>query len=57
MHRNILEKRTCSSPVKRSKRIGEDLPEYEGCQVIDGTGRIVAPGFIDRHVQCHRRRR
>lgn len=30
--------------------IGEGLPEYEGCQVIDGTGRIVVPGFIDRHV-------
>ncbi len=44
------EKRTCSSPVKKIERIGEDLPEYEGCQVIDGTGRIVAPGFIDRHV-------
>ena len=35
---------------EKIERIGEDLPEYEGCQVIDGKGRIVAPGFIDRHV-------
>ena len=35
---------------EKIERIGEDLPEYEGCQVIDGTGRIVSPGFIDRHV-------
>ena len=35
---------------EKIERIGEDLPEYEGCQVIDGTGRIVAPGVIDRHV-------
>ena len=35
---------------EKIERIGEDLPEYEGCQGIDGTGRIVAPGFIDRHV-------
>ncbi len=35
---------------EKIERIGEDLPEYEGCQVIDRTGRIVAPGFIDRHV-------
>ena len=35
---------------EKIERIGEDLPEYEGCQVIDGPGRIVAPGFIDRHV-------
>ena len=35
---------------EKIERIGEDLPEYEGYQVIDGTGRIVAPGFIDRHV-------
>ena len=27
---------------EKIERIGEDLPEYEGCQVIDGTGRIVA---------------
>ncbi len=32
------------------ERIGENLPEYEGCQVIDGAGKIVTPGFIDRHV-------
>ena len=24
---------------EKIERIGEDLPEYEGCQVIDGTGR------------------
>lgn len=35
---------------EKIERIGEGLPEYEGCQVIDGTGRIVVPGFIDRHV-------
>lgn len=35
---------------EKIERIGENLPEYEGCQVIDGTGRIVVPGFIDRHV-------
>lgn len=35
---------------EKIERIGENLPEYEGCQVIDGTGRIVTPGFIDRHV-------
>ena len=32
------------------EKIGENLPEYEGCEVIDGTGKIVAPGIIDRHV-------
>ena len=35
---------------EKIERIGDDLPEYEGCQVIDGMGRIVTPGFIDRHV-------
>ena len=32
------------------EKIGTDLPVYEGCQVIDGTGKIVTPGIIDRHV-------
>lgn len=32
------------------ERIGENLPEYEGCQVIDGTGKIITPGIIDQHV-------
>lgn len=32
------------------EKMGENLPEYEGCEVIDGTGKIVVPGFIDRHV-------
>lgn len=32
------------------ERMGEELPEFEGCEVIDGTGKIVAPGMIDRHV-------
>ena len=25
---------------EKIERIGEDLPEYEGCQVIDGTGPV-----------------
>lgn len=29
---------------------GDNLSEYEGCQVIDGTGKVVTPGIIDRHV-------
>lgn len=45
-----LGKRDVLIAGEKIERIGEDLPEYEGCQVIDGTGRIVAPGFIDRHV-------
>lgn len=32
------------------ERIGENLPEYKGCAVIDGSGKIVTPGIIDRHV-------
>lgn len=32
------------------EKIGENLPEYEGCQVIDGTGKIITPGIIDQHV-------
>lgn len=32
------------------ERIADHLPEYEGCEVIDGTGKIVTPGIIDRHV-------
>ena len=34
----------------RIERIADHLPEYEGCEVIDGTGKIVTPGIIDRHV-------
>lgn len=32
------------------EKIGENLPEYEGCQVIDGAGKIITPGIIDQHV-------
>ncbi len=32
------------------ERMGDNLPEYEGCDVIDGAGKIVTPGIIDRHV-------
>lgn len=32
------------------EKIADHLPEYEGCEVIDGTGKIVTPGIIDRHV-------
>lgn len=32
------------------EKIGDDLCGCEGCQVIDGTGKIVTPGIIDRHI-------
>ena len=32
------------------ERIADHLPKYEGCEVINGTGKIVTPGIIDRHV-------
>ncbi len=32
------------------EKIGDNLPEYEGCEIIDGAGKIVTPGMIDRHV-------
>lgn len=32
------------------ERMADTLPDYEGCEVIDGTGKIVTPGIIDRHV-------
>ncbi len=32
------------------EKVADALPEYEGCQVIDGNGKIVAPGIVDRHV-------
>ena len=34
----------------RIEKIGEELSACNDCQVIDGTGKIVAPGIIDRHV-------
>lgn len=30
--------------------VGEDLPVVDGMEVIDGKGKIVTPGFLDRHV-------
>ena len=35
---------------EKIERIGEDLPEYEGCQVIDGTGR--RQGAEERRQKC-----
>ena len=33
------------------EKIGKDIPVcYEDCQVIDGRGKILAPGIIDQHV-------
>ena len=50
MHRNILGKQDVLIAGGKIEKIGTDLPMYEGCQVIDGTGKIVTPGIIDRHV-------
>lgn len=32
------------------ERIADHLPDYEGAEVIDGEGKILTPGIIDRHV-------
>ncbi|MEW8978647.1 MAG: dihydroorotase [Symbiobacterium sp.] len=34
----------------RIRAIGTDLPAPEGARVVDATGKVVAPGFIDIHV-------
>jgi dihydropyrimidinase len=34
-------------------RIGPNLEAPAGCEVIDATGRLVFPGFIDPHVHIH----
>lgn len=32
------------------EKIGDHIQEIEGCRVIDGTGKKVVPGIVDRHV-------
>ena len=34
-------------------RIGRDLPVPPGAEVVDATGKLVFPGFIDPHVHIH----
>lgn len=34
----------------RIAELGHDLPAPEGCEVLDGAGRHVFPGFVDPHV-------
>ena len=33
--------------------IGRELPAHPGAEVIDATGKLVFPGFIDPHVHIH----
>jgi dihydropyrimidinase len=35
------------------KRIGKDLDVPEGTEVLDATGKLIFPGFIDPHVHIH----
>ena len=39
--------------MKPSARIGPDLDVPPGTEVIDATGKLIFPGFIDPHVHIH----
>ena len=45
----IIEQGTLLIEGSKIKAVGRDIPIPEGAQVIDATGKVVLPGFIDAH--------
>lgn len=47
-HIGIRDVMICGGKIEM---VREEIPVlYEGCEVIDGTGMVLTPGFIDQHV-------
>ena len=50
---DALARRYLRSKAKPSRAIGPGLTAPPGTEVIDATGKLVFPGFIDPHVHIH----
>ena len=50
---NIAERRDIAVAAGRIARVAEQIPESQGRQVLDASGKIVTPGLIDVHVHVY----